>query len=174
MHMASANAKRANPTPPARLAPVPKMALRIARQIAPNVAKLRPAKGLVPDSELDTSTFLVIVPLKADGTPAQPSSWSWDASQKVLKSVRGERVPVLKSIEVGTDKTGRVRSRETEVDPNGKVVVLTLHHAGLQIFIERKLLDSVMAQVLFLGRADPSLFEPIAYKRGGVILKLKI
>lgn len=143
-------------------------------QIAPNVAKIRPAKGLVPEDELGNATFLVMLPLKPDGTTGERPTWAWDQEHNTIRSARGERVPVLESIDVGTDKNGRVVSRATPGDPNGKVVVLNLHHAGLRIFIERRLLDSVMAQVLFLGRADPQFFEPIAYKRGGAILKLRI
>ncbi len=143
-------------------------------QILPNVGKLRPAKGLVPEAELPESAFLVMNQYKQDGTPLQRSSWAYDKASMSIVSTRGERVKVFRTTDVITDQQGRVRSRDTEGDPAGKVCVVNINHSGLQLFMDRAIYESTLSQLLFLVRPDPQLFEPVSYTRGGAIYRVKL
>lgn len=143
-------------------------------QILPNVAKLRPAKGLVPEAEMPEASFLVMNQYKQDGSPLQRSSWAFDKAGMSIVSTRGERVKVYRTTDVITDPQGRVRSRDTEGDPSGKVCVVNINHSGLQLFMDRAIYESTLSQLLFLVRPDPQFFEPVSYTRGGAVYRVKL
>jgi len=147
-------------------------ALKRIVQILPNVAKIRPAEGLVPKDELKQSAFIVYNQLRADGTPATRTGWSYDAANKVLVGPRGERVKVYKISDVSTDGAGRVRSRDTDVQADGKVCIVNIQHSRMVLYIDRAIWESTLSQLLFLVRPDPAYFEAVSYSQGGVVYRV--
>jgi len=141
-------------------------------QIAPNVARIRPSKDLVPADELAPTAFLVVNQYRRDGSAIAPSGWTYDPTSKSLVSQRGERIKVHTITDVAADGSGRVRSRDTVVDPDGKVCIVNIKHAGMTLFMSRAVYDSVLSQLLFLARPDLSLFEVVSYTSSGVVYRV--
>ncbi len=142
-------------------------------QIAPNVAKLREAKGLVPDDELGRRTFLVPVQLGPDGRPLGRSPWRYDAASQQLIGARGDKVPVHTVTRVRA-AGGGLRPDERVVNPQGHACVVELEHSSMRIFMDRHTYDSVLTQLMLIAKPDTRLFEPLMFARGGVIYRLKI
>lgn len=140
-------------------------------QIVPNVAKARFAKGLLPEAELNQIPFLVVNQLRPDGTPVTRTGWVFDSAQKQLVGPRGERIKVYKVTDVVTEG-GRVRSRDTELEAEGRACIVNIKHVGMTLYMDRALYESVLSQLLFLVRPDPALFEAVSYSQGGVIYRV--
>lgn len=139
--------------------------------IAPNIATIRPAKGLVPDRELTGNAFLVANPLGAGAGRRSP--WQYDAASQSLVSQSGQRVPVHKVVTVKGGTRGRLEVDEQVVGADGAACVVNLTHSRTQLLMGRPVYESVLTQLLILGRYDTNLFEQVAYTRGGVLYRVK-
>ena len=138
--------------------------------IAPNIATIRPAKGLVPAAEIEDHAFIVMNPLSGG---SQRAPWSYDADKQVVVSQRGERLPVFKVATITNDARGRLHTEEKAVSEAGRIGVVNLRHSNMQLLMDRGVYESVLAQLLVFGRPDPALFELVTYDRGGAIYRVR-